>query len=33
MKADVFRSMATWVAATFVGTMFIAATTSFAHVL
>jgi hypothetical protein len=33
MKADYFRSMATWVAAMFVGTMFVAATTSFAHVI
>lgn len=33
MKADAFRSMATWLAAMFVGSMFVAATTSFASVL
>lgn len=33
MKAEIFRSTATWIAAMFVGTMFVAATTSFAHVL
>jgi hypothetical protein len=33
MKAELFRSTATWLAAMFVGTMFVAATTSFAHVL
>ena len=33
MKAGAFRSAATWLAAMFVGTMFVAASTSFAHVL
>ena len=33
MKANAFRSAATWLAAMFVGTMFVAASTSFAHVL
>jgi hypothetical protein len=32
MKADYLRSTATWLAAMFVGTMFVAATTSFAGI-
>ena len=32
MKAHAFRSTATWLAAMFVGTMFVAATTSFAGI-
>jgi hypothetical protein len=32
MKAHAFRSMATWLAAMFVGTLFVAATTSFAGI-
>lgn len=33
MKTEAFRSVATWLAAMFVSTMFVAASTSFAHVL
>jgi hypothetical protein len=33
METTAFRSAATWLAAMFVGTMFVAASTSFAHVL
>jgi hypothetical protein len=33
MKTEAFRSVATWLAAVFVGTMFVAASTSFSHVL
>lgn len=31
-KAEAFRSTATWLAAMFVGTLFVAATTSFAGI-
>jgi len=30
MKSEMFRTVATWIAAMFVGTMFVAASTSFA---